>query len=112
VRGPEETGISVLRMEAKGAPVFFEMHLKFAANGNDFYVVIANFGIGDKTLAGSHSPLVQRKFSPAEIRSIKQRLEEYFSGPEEKKFVPFSVGGGCFLGVEFADRWIVENRQQ
>jgi hypothetical protein len=38
-------------MEAKGAPVFFEMHLKFAANGNDFYVVIANFGIGDKTLA-------------------------------------------------------------
>ena len=108
VRGPEETGIDVLRMETERGPTFFEMHLRFAANGNDFWIVIANFGIGDKNLAGSCTSLVQRKFNTTEIGSIRRRLEEYFSGPEEKKYVPFSVSGARFLGVEFADGWIVE----
>ena len=108
VRGPEERGIDVLRMDTESGPIFFEMHLRFAENGNDFWVVISNFGLPSTTLAGSQSPSVQRKFSPAEIESVRERLREYFSGPEEKKYVPFSVSGSRLLGVEFADGWVVQ----
>ena len=112
VRGPEETGIAVLRMDTESGPTFFEMHLRFAANGNDFWVVISNFGLPDRAFAGSRTSSVQRKFSPTEVESVRERLREYFSGPEEKKYAPFSISGSRFLGVEFADGWIVQKGQK
>ena len=100
--------IKVFRIDSDRAPVLFEVNYKFAENGNDFWVVIANFGIFERTLAGSRTPSVQKKFNSVEVKSARQRIEEYFSSQEQKNFSPFNSGRGRILGIEFVDGWIVE----
>jgi len=106
VRGPDDTGIDVFRLSSNKDSVLFEMRYPFAQNGNDFGVVISNFGIPSPAAAGSKTPLMQAGFDPIEALSAKRRIEEYFSGPEEKSFIPFNLGKGRYLGAKFVDGWI------
>jgi hypothetical protein len=108
VRGPEETGISVFVIEADKEQALFEVDFKFAENGNDFWVIISNFGLKGKAFAGSKTPAAQRNFSHETIVSARRRLEEYFSSSEEKKYSPFDSSKASFLGIRFSDGWAVE----
>jgi hypothetical protein len=108
VRGPEETGICVFVIERGEEQTLFEVSFQFAGNGNDFRVVVSNFGLKNKALAGSRSTVAQHKFNCTEIASVRRRLEEYFSGPEEKNYSPFKSSKAHFLGIGFPDGWKVE----
>jgi hypothetical protein len=106
VRGPDDTGIDVFRLSSNKDSVLFEMRYPFAQNGNDFWVVISNFGIPSPAAAGSKTPLLQARFDPIEAQSAKRRIEEFFSGTEEKDFMPFNLPKARYLGTKFADGWI------
>ena len=87
--------------------VYFEARFEFGKNGDDFVVVISNFGLHRRTLAGSsYDPLFLKSFEASEVASIRDRLIEYFSGPEEKRFFPFTVKRANFMGVKFSNNWI------
>lgn len=107
VRGGDDDLIHVFSIETSAGPTLFEADYEFAANGNDFWVLITNFGLYRKSLAGSRAPAAQRGFSSREIESATDRIREYFSGPEEKDFLPFNTGKGHFLGVKFTPGWAV-----
>jgi hypothetical protein len=98
--------INVFRTSSNRGQVLFEVDYKFAKNGNDFTVIISNFGIPNKFAAGSEG--VQKKFNSVESNSARQRIEEYFYDSKEKKAFPFEMGRGRFLGIEFVDGWIDE----
>jgi hypothetical protein len=105
VPGPSDGRlINVFVIESQKGPVLFEVAYKFASNDNDFWAVISNFGIPHFSAAGSRMP--QRRFTPGEAASARQRIEEYFAGPEQKLDGPFRSGKAQFLGVEFVNRWI------
>jgi hypothetical protein len=106
VRGPEDTGIDVFRLSSNKDSVLFEMRYAFAENGNDFWVVISNFGIPSADAAGSRTPLMQSKFNASEAQSAKKRIEEYFSGTERKNFMPFCIAKARYLETKFVDGWI------
>jgi len=106
VRGPDDTGIDVFRLSSNKDSVLFEMRYPFAQNGNDFWVIISNFGIPSADAAGSKTPLMQSEFNDIEAQSAKRRIEEYFSGPERKNFMPFYLAKARYLGTKFADGWI------
>ena len=108
VRGPEETGIRLFSIEADGKKTLFEVVYRFEKNEDDFYVVISNFGIFDRSLAGSKTLKAQAKFSSQAAESAKRRLVEFFAGPEDKPFMPFKMPKGNLLGVDFTKNWINE----
>ena len=108
VRGAEETGIRLFTIEAEGRKTLFEVSYRYGRNGNDFHVVISNFGLGDRGWAGSKSSIVQLKFDSRTAQSAKCRIMEFFSGSEEKPFMPFNVPQARFIGVIFAAHWINE----
>lgn len=105
VRGPSETGIAVFAMTKKDGETFFEAHYDFAANGNDFWVRIVNFGIADPSVAGSISSIFQEEFSSEEIDAARRCIEVYFSGSEVKDTFPFVIAKARFLGVKYGSDW-------
>ncbi len=109
VPGPNESGVRVFSIEGSKGITFFEVKFEFAENGNDFWVVISNFGIPSVSAAGSGPGIVQRKFNDTEAESARERLEEYFNGPEEKRFGPFGSSRATFLGVKYESGWINDN---
>jgi hypothetical protein len=96
VRGPKETGINLFTFE-----VAYRIE-----NGNNFHVVISNFGLPGREWAGSKAPIVQMRFSSEEAESAKRRLIEFFSGQEDKPYMPFNLPQANFLGADFAKNWI------
>ena len=104
-RGPEENLIEVFRISTREGSNFFEIDYKFATNGNDFWIVVRNFGL---PTAGTRSPSFRRHFRPSEAESAKRRIEEYILGAEEKRFGPFRINKGRCLGIDFAEDWIVK----
>jgi hypothetical protein len=99
--------IRVFRTDTGGSQFFFEVDYKFAENGNDFWVVIANFGIPSPSFAGSRAKRAQRQFTSAEAKSARGRIDEYFSGSDRNGYFPYNMGKGHFLGIEFVEGWIV-----
>jgi hypothetical protein len=108
VRGPDDMGIRLFTIEPPGKKILFEVAYRYGEDGNDFHVVISNFGLSDRGWAGSKSSRVQMKFSPEAAESARGRIVEFFSGAEDKPFMPFSVPQARFRGVEFAKSWINE----
>ena len=88
--------INVFRIIPGEKPIFFELRYKYAENGNDFWVIIENFGLFDRDLAGSKTPMAQRQFTAAEAESARYRIDEYFSGPEKKRLFSFQCGQSSF----------------
>jgi hypothetical protein len=103
----DEALIEVFCITPNGEPIFFEVSSKFAENGNDYWILIRNFGLFSRDFGGSRTPLAQRQFSPTEATSARKRINEYFSGSEKKNFFPFNMSKAHFLGTEFVDGWIV-----
>ena len=94
-------------METRVGITFFRADFEFALNGYDFWILISNFGVDSPYNAGIRYPDNQRKFRSQEIESATDRIREYFSGPEEKKFLPFTIEGTRFLGVKFTPGWAI-----
>jgi hypothetical protein len=106
--GPDGEPIDVFEIRNERVAYYFRAAFKFADNGSDFSAVISHVGMRDKTWAASTRQDVLKPFSEAAIASIRKRLEDYFQGPEEKTFAPFSTEGANFTGVVFAEGWIRE----
>ena len=113
VRGPDETGISLVCVERKnGPPLFGEWDFIFAENGNDFGVELGRFGYPDRESAGSTSPYMRQKFSSEEIEYLKSILIPFFTEVESwKGWMPSALmRGGPLLGVRFASDWILDKQ--
>jgi hypothetical protein len=106
-RGSDEVGIFVFEIKTATGPLWFEVDYEFASNGNDFHIVVSNFGLLRKSLAGSRIPSHRREFTSREIESATDRIRDYFSDSEEKDFFPFNTGKGRFIGVRFTPGWAV-----
>ena len=86
---------------------YFECRCRFEKNGNDFRVLIRNFGIRETSLAGSTTPTVQKSFNKIEANNIKLAIENYFLTTPPNNIPPFSMKNAKCIGVEFQDYWIV-----
>jgi hypothetical protein len=109
IRGPEERPIELFLVETAKGRFWFEVSYDFVENGNDFRVTVRNFGLPDRTAAGSTTPLIRRHFSRAEAQVAQTRLEALFLGPHDSPclpFVPFRRGRSKCLGVNFPNGWI------
>jgi hypothetical protein len=99
--------VNVFSIETGLGITFFRADYEFAQNGHDFWILISNFGIDNPNNAGFEYPDNQRRFRSQEIESATDRIREYFSGPEEKKFIPFTIEKARFLGVKFTPGWAI-----
>ena len=110
VRGPDETGISLVGIEREnGEPLFGEYRPIFAENENDFSFEIGRFGYLSRQAAGSTSPAMRCKFSSDEIDYIQSILIPFFSDVESlSNWMPFFLTKGRpLLGVKFTADWIL-----
>jgi hypothetical protein len=103
----KDTGIQLFKFHSDSGSVYFECHLRFEDNGNDFRIVIRNFGIPHTSLAGSTTPTVQKKFEREDVSDIENAIKNYFLNTPPKRS-PFSgEKKGNLLGFEFRNGWIV-----
>src|SRR4051812_28075519 len=108
VRGPSETGIKTYRVEVAGPPFWFEAEFKYGPNGDDFRVTIRNYGLRDKTAAGSLSSTIRRQFSASQAQIAKKRVEAFFlKAPVKGRTQPsgYPEDNGHCLGVVFPEGW-------
>jgi hypothetical protein len=107
--GPNDQPIDMYVVETREGLLWFEVENEYAKNENDFQVIVCNFGLRDKSAAGSTWALLRRNFTPAEVQTARARLEALFLGPHDDPslpFVPFRIGQGKCLGVNFPRGWI------
>ena len=110
VRDPDDGKlISMFLVEVDSEQFWFEAEQKFADNGYDFYVVIKNVGLRDKSAAGNSKSPTRRRFSEEEMHAIKGRLETYFLTTSDGPDLPnrFKRTMSKRLGVQYSDDWIV-----
>jgi hypothetical protein len=108
LRGPDDYGIDMFRVDTPQGPFWFEAYFNFAPNGCDFTVVIKNFGLWRKSAAGSTTPNVRKKFSASEARSAESHLKAFFLGPKDNPGLPYLLRlpkANC-IGVDFPKGWI------
>jgi len=106
-QGKEEI-IEVYKIITKEKEMFFECPFEWAANGQDFWVTIVNFGTLQFSAAGSTGEWFRYKFTKDEVVSARELLEAYFLGDTGKAYHPLKSPSCHCLGVRYAPDWIVE----
>jgi hypothetical protein len=86
---------------------WFTPNNRFDENGNDFWIVIQYFGFCRRDTAGNKTGAAREVFTTKQALSAKQRIIEYYSGPEDKIVFPFNRPECHFLGVLFEDGWVL-----
>src|SRR5258708_8842656 len=113
--GRDGEAVAMYGVETVSARFWFEVYYDYADNGNDFRVTVRNFGLLSKHLGGATNPIARRKFSVAEAKTAKARLNALFLGPHDNPdlpLLPFRIGKGRCLSVELPDGWIVVHEPQ
>ena len=108
-RGPNGEPISVYVVETEKGRFWFEGDLEYSENGNDFLIKINNFGLSERSWAGTTERKARFSFTKEEASAAKLKLEALFSGPPNNPalpLLPFGIGKGKFLGVKYAPNWI------
>jgi hypothetical protein len=98
---------AVTRIEIPKHVYWFTPEYRFHENGYDFWVVIHFFGFIMRSAAGTKMGEERETFTASQGASAKRRIIEYYSGPEDKIVVPFTMREARFLGVIFDDGWIL-----
>src|SRR6185437_6283887 len=108
VREPASGPTDLYKIQTDHKSLWFEAEYKYAENGNDFWLTMRNFGLGNKAAAGSRSSVLLPPFTVAEAAAAKARLEGFFLGPRDNPGLPNSIrnGRGRCLGLNFPDGWI------
>jgi hypothetical protein len=109
IRGPEDEPIVLFMVETNAERFWFEVFYQFAENGNDFSVAIGNFGLRDKSFAGSKGGVGRKSFNLLEEQSAKNSIKALLMGPKDNTFLPFApfrMEKARCLEVIFPDGWI------
>jgi hypothetical protein len=108
VRGPDDIGITMFSIVISSQKYWFEGRYTFAPNGNDFTVLIGNFGIPNRNLAGSTSDALRRRFPIQLVPNIKHAIDMFFVGDHlTAGFHLFPGSKGKCLKVDYPGSWIM-----
>ncbi len=99
---------AVVKFQAGSNIYWFSKCDRFEKNGEDFWVVIQFFGFVTRGAAGTQFGGGRKAFTAKQTESVKKRIVDYYSGPEDKKVAPFTLRGAHFLGVIFEEGWILQ----
>jgi hypothetical protein len=78
---------------------WFTPNKRFDENGDDFWIVIQYFGFLTRDAAGTRMGEGRRAFTTKQAEYAKQRIIEYYSGPEDKIVFPFNRPECRFLAA-------------
>jgi hypothetical protein len=106
--GSDRDGIHLYLVRTTDGLFWFEADEELAQNDNDFWLTVRNFGLPERSLAGSTDPMLRRTFTAAEARTARSRLEAFFGGPTDTPGLPYfyRIRRGKCLGVNFPPDWI------
>ena len=96
-------------VEASEERFWFEARIDYAENGEDFRVVVWNFGLKSRHGGGTRADYWRRSFTYAEARAAKVMLHGFFLGSRHTPGLPdfpFRNGRGRCIGVDFPADWI------
>jgi len=88
---------------------WFEARIDYAEDGQDFRIVVWNFGLNSRQGAGGRAGYWRRDFTYAEARAAKAMLSSFFLGSRYTPGLPdlpFRNGRGRCTGVDFPPDWI------
>ncbi|HWK45027.1 MAG TPA: hypothetical protein VNT30_09915 [Stellaceae bacterium] len=108
VRGVDDSPVEIFVIEAEGDQFWFEVSYEFNQDGNDFHVMVDNFGLRSKMSAGAAS-FRRRYFADIEKQEAEIKLRILFQGDKNNPslpFVPFHMPRSTCLGVKFKPGWI------
>jgi hypothetical protein len=104
-----DTRRQVAAMKVQDLTYWFTTDLRFAPNGNDFWLVVQYFGFPTRDAAGDAYGRYRQRFSKEDAESAKNRIVEYYSGSEDKGMFPFGRSDSLFLGAIFDKGWVLLN---
>jgi hypothetical protein len=107
--GDNDEPIDTYLVDTSEGPLWFEAYYEFAENKYDLQVTVRNFGLRDKSAAGSAGSFLRRDFNKQEEKTARDQITSFFMGPPSNPalpFMPFGWGRSKCLGVNFPQGWI------